>query len=102
MIWKVMIGLAVVAILTGGAVWISDGMEIFTKTREPIVAVVKDELFGTTTEKTTWVETFKLGLLPDDASITTIHRSYGFILGVSAAAIGLSLIMLKRAARAQR
>lgn len=96
MFWKVLIAAAVLAILVGGGVWISDGMQFFTKDREPIVTVTKDPLFGTETESTTWVETFRLGLLPDDAAITAIHRSYGFILGVSGAVIIGSWIMLKR------
>lgn len=97
MIWKILIGVAITAIVVGGAVWINDGMQFFTKDREPIVTVTKDELFGTETESTTWVESFRLGLLPDDAAITAVHRSYGFILGVSGAVIIGSWIMLKRA-----
>lgn len=97
MIWRLLIGIAIVASIIGGVIWISHGSEIYTKDRERVVNVVKDELFGTTREEVTWVPTFKYGLLPDDASVTALPRSYGFILGTSLAVILFSGWMIKRA-----
>jgi hypothetical protein len=96
MFWKILIGVSIVAIITGGAVWIAHGMNMFTHDRDEVITVVKDEIFGTEREEITWVENYRLGLLPDDYTIDVIHHSYAFILGVSGAAILLSLFMLKR------
>jgi len=96
MFWKIIIALAVVACIAGGVVWISHGMHIFTHDREEVITMEKDELFGTEREVVKWVDAFKLGLLPDAAEITLLHRSYAFILGSSAVAIILSIIMLRR------
>ena len=96
MIWKILIGLSAAAIITGGVVWISHGMHAFTHDREEVITIEKDEIFGTDKEVVTWVETFKLGFLPDDNNISVVHRSYAFILGVSGAAIALSILMLRK------
>ena len=96
MIWKAIIALSIIAIIAGGVVWVSHGMEFFTKDREKVVTVVEDELFGTSREEVEWKETFKLGLLPDDTSVAVLHRSYGFILGTSLTAILVSLFMIRR------
>lgn len=96
MFWKLLIGTALVASIIGAVIWISHGMEFYTKDREKVVTIVKDELFGTTREEVTWVPTFKYGLLPDDVAITALPRSYGFILGTSLAVILFSGWMIKR------
>jgi len=96
MFWKLLIGTALVASTIGAVIWISHGMEFYTKDREKVVTVVKDELFGTTREEVTWVPTFKYGLLPDDAAVSALPRSYGFILGTSLAVILFSGWMIKR------
>ncbi|RPI68351.1 MAG: hypothetical protein EHM43_05145 [Ignavibacteriae bacterium] len=96
MFWKLIIGISIIACIVGGVIWISHGMEIYTKDREKVVTVIKDEVFGTTREEVSWKPTFKYGLLPDDANFMALPRSYGFVLGLSFAAIIGSAIMLKR------
>ena len=96
MIWKALIALSVIAIIVGGIVWVADGTHIYTKDREKIVTVVKDELFGTETEKVEWKENFQLGLLPDSADLQHAYRSYAFILGSSFVAIVLGMVMIRR------
>jgi len=96
MIWKFLIALSALAIVIGGIVWIADGMEFYTKNREQVKTLVKDELFGTTSEQITWVPTFKYGLMPDGAEVGLIHRSYAFVLGFGASLIVGSTIMLRR------
>ncbi len=96
MMWKLLIVAAVIAIIVGGIVWVGDGMEIYTKTREKVVTEVKDELFGTTQQVVKWEPTFKYGLLPDDADVSVVHRGYVFVLGVSGMTILLSVFMLRR------
>ena len=96
MIWKFIIVISVFAIIIGGIVWIAQGTQFYTKNREKVVTIIKDDLFGTTHEHTEWVETFKLGILPDDSSLTALHRSYAFIIGTGTAAIILSIVMLRR------
>ncbi len=96
MIWRLLIGIAIIACIIGGVIWFSHGMQIYTKDREKVVTMVKDELFGTTHEEVTWVPTFKYGLLPDEPSVTALPRSYGFILGTSVAMIVFSGLMIKR------
>ncbi len=75
--------------------WHAHGYHIYTKTREEVVTVVNDDLFGVREERT-WVESFKLGMLPDDASVTVVYRSYAFIISVSLTTIVVSSIMLRR------
>lgn len=99
MIWKFIIVLATFGMILGGIVWYAHGRHIFTKTREQVVTIVKDDLFGTQREERKWVDTFKLGLLPDDASIDFLHRSYAFIIGVGITSIVISTIMLRRTKR---
>ncbi len=94
--WKLLIALSVAAIITGGVVWVLHGMEMYTKDREKVVTIVKDELFGTSNEVVEWKQTFRYGLLPDDASITVLHRGYAFVVGLAGAAIFLSIYMLRR------
>ncbi|MCO6466430.1 MAG: hypothetical protein J5I53_07435 [Bradyrhizobiaceae bacterium] len=96
MLWKSLIVIAVLAIIAGGAVWISHGSHTLTKDREKVVTLEKDELFGTTHEKVEWVEKFTYGFFPDDTAVTTVYRGYVFVLGSSLAVIALSVVMLRR------
>lgn len=96
MIWRILIILGVLAIITGGAVWFSDGMQVFTKDREEVITIVKDELFGTTHEEKTFVPAFRLGLLPADSTVKDAPASYAFILGISFVIIILSVFNLRR------
>lgn len=98
MIWKFIIVLSTFAIALGGIVWYAHGRHVYTKTREEVVTIVNDDLFGTREERT-WIDTFKLGMLPDDASVTVLYRSYAFIIGVSVTTIVFSSIMLRRGKR---
>lgn len=99
MIWKLLIATALTAILAGGAVWVADGMHIYTKDREKVVTTTHDPIFGTEVEQVTWVEHFQYGLLPDHAHLSHAHRSYGFVLGLGGAMIFSSWYMLRRTRR---
>lgn len=96
MLWKSLIILSIVAMITGGAVWIGHGAHMFTRDREKVVEVKHDPIFGTEVEEVTWKETFTYGLLPDHTAITHLHRSYAFVLGLSTAVIVGSAVMIKR------
>ncbi|NQW30857.1 MAG: hypothetical protein HQ472_10140 [Ignavibacteria bacterium] len=96
MIWKTVIAASIVAMIIAGVIWVNDGMHTFTKDRESVVTKIVDELFGTEREEVTWVDKFTYGLLPDDMAITSIHRSYAFVLGIGFSAIALSFFMMRR------
>jgi hypothetical protein len=61
-----------------------------------VVVEKKDELFGTVTREVTYKPTFKYGFLPDDTSVTVLHRSYLFVLALAIPTIVGSVIMLRR------
>ena len=96
MIWKLLIALAGLAILIGGIVWVSDGMNIYSKDREQVVKIIKDDLFGTTREEVSWIPAFKFGLLPGGTEVALIPGSYAFVLGISFSTIIGSFIMIRR------
>ena len=61
--------LALIALVL--AKWLYDNnrygsVNLITKYQRPVVTKKVDEMFGTTTEKTTYQDGFWLGLLPDD------------------------------------
>ena len=96
MIWKGLIAISIIAIIIGGIVWVAEGSHIYTKDREKVVKVVKDELFGTEHEEITWKENFQLGLLPDSSDLVHAYRSLVFIVGVAGGVIVFSTIMIRR------
>ena len=100
MLYKILIALAVIAIIAGGVRWVSDGAHIFTKDREKVVTTTHDPLFGTDVETVVWKENFQYGLLPDHAHVSHAHRSYSLVLGVSIAVVLGSLFMLRRKKKA--
>lgn len=96
MIWKLLLALGIVAFVTGGIVWFAHGQHVFTKDREKIITVVKDELFGTVHEEVEWKETFKLGLLPDSQHPLELYRSFAFIGGGGLTLALFSLYKIRR------
>lgn len=96
MIWRVLIIAAVLAIVIGGVVWISGGTQTLTKDKEEVVTITPNTLFGGNDTTITYVDKFKLGLLPPSDSPADMPMSYAFILGTSGAAILLSFIMMRR------
>ena len=98
MLWRTLVIIGILAILIGGAVWINDGMHIYSKDKEEVVTIVKDELFGTTRREVTYVPAFKFGLLPLDSTVAATPVSYGFVLGTSAVLIAFSWWKLRRKA----
>lgn len=87
---KIVVALGIVGILAGGALWVSDGMHVFSKDREEVVSESKDELFGTIRE-IKYVPAFKFGLLPLDATISDVPRCYAFVGGMSLSLIAFGL-----------
>lgn len=98
MIWRTLIIIGILAILIGGAVWINDGMQIYTKDREEVVTIVKDELFGTTIRKVEYVPAFKFGLLPLDSTVADVPACLGSVLGFSIVVIAFSWYKLRHKA----
>lgn len=96
MIWRIGIILGICGILAGGAVWINDGMHVFSRDKDEVVTVVKDELFGTERREVTYVPAFKFGLLPLDTTVASVPASYGFVLGTSVVLIALSVWQLRK------
>jgi len=96
MIWRTLIITSILAILIGGGVWIKDGLQIYTKDREEVVTIVKDELFGTTTKKVEYVPAFKFGLLPVDSTVADAPACFGSVLGFSVVVIAFSWYKLRR------
>jgi len=62
--WKFISITALVLILPLLVVWYSHGKNIYTKDKKQVITKVKDDIFGTETEKIEWVDEFQLGLLP--------------------------------------
>ncbi len=96
MLWRVFIGISVVAILAGGVRWVSDGMHIFSKDKEQQVTEVRDELFGTTNRIVTWVPAYKYGLLPLDAVPSAIPGCYATVLAIGGILILYSVRKLRK------
>ena len=91
MINKILISIGLLGILSGGALWITDGMHVFSKDREEVVREFKDELFGTIRREIEYIPAFKFGLLPVDATITDVPRCYAFVGGMSLSLIAFGL-----------
>ena len=100
MIWRILPWLGALAIVIGGAVWISHGMQGFSKDLERVETVVKDELFGTEHVEVTFRPKYSFGLLPDDATIWRLPNSFAFVLGCGVTAMGVGLYMQRRRKRA--
>ncbi|MCX6141522.1 MAG: hypothetical protein NTX15_12005 [Candidatus Kapabacteria bacterium] len=96
MLWRVLIIIGILATLIGGAVWINDGMQIYTKDQDEVVTIVKDELFGTTRRDVAYVPAFKFGLLPLDSTVAATPACYGFVLGTSVVFIAFGWWKLRR------
>jgi len=95
MIWRILIVIGILAILVGGAAWINDGMQIYSKDRNEVITMVKDDLFGTRSE-TSYVPAFKFGLLPLDKTVAATPACYGFVLGVSVVLIAFGWWKIRR------
>ena len=95
MIWRILIATSLLAILIGGAVWINDGMQIYSKDRNEVITMVKDDLFGTRSE-TSYVPAVRFGLLPLDKTVSATPACYGFVLGVSGVLIALGWWRIRR------
>jgi len=96
---RILIIVSVLAILIAGGKWIADGMEWYTKDRRQVTELVKDELFGTTEKKVKWIDDPRFGLLPDDATISALPKSFGFVLGVGTVGIIAGLLWNRRKTR---
>ena len=96
MIWRIVVVIGILSILVGGAAWINDGMQIYSKDHNEVVTMVKDDLFGTTRRDVAYVPEFKFGLLPLDNTVAATPASYGFVLGVSAVLIALGWWKIRR------
>ncbi|MBC8125005.1 MAG: hypothetical protein H7X70_04665 [Candidatus Kapabacteria bacterium] len=96
MIWRILIVVGILAILVGGATWINDGMQIYSKDHNEVVTMVKDDLFGTTRREVSYEPDFKFGLLPLDKTVASTPACYGFVLGVSIVLIGLGWWKIRR------
>lgn len=96
MIWRILPWLGALAIVIGGAVWVSHGMQGFTKDLERVETVVKDDLFGTERVEVTFRPKYSFGLLPDDVSIWRVPNSYAFVLGAGFTSIAFGLYMQRR------
>lgn len=76
-------------------VWVIDSNDygevlIFSKDQKPVVKIVEDELFGTETKETEWIEGFWLGLLPPDDSISL--KAFAGAVPISSVFIIISFI----------
>lgn len=96
MLWRILIVIGILAILVGGAAWISDGMHIYSKDHDEVVTMVKDDLFGTTHREVAYVPAFKFGLLPLDKTVAATPACYGFVLGVSVVLIAFGWWKIRR------
>lgn len=96
MLWKLLIALGLVAVIVGGAIWISHGSQWYSKDRERVETVVNDPLFGTSRTEVTFVEKYSFGLLPDDIGIARLHNSYAFVLGAGLTSIALGLFLKRK------
>lgn len=96
MIWRILVIVAVLAIVIGGIVWISGGMQTLTKDKVEVVTITPNTLFGGNDTTITYEKKFQLGLLPPSDAPADVPSSYGFILGTSVAVIILSVVMMRR------
>ena len=96
MIWRTLVVAAVLAIVIGGIFWIAGGTQTLTKDKEEVITITPNTLFGGSDTSVTYVEKFRLGLLPPSDSPTDVPMSYAFILGTSGAVILLSFFMMRR------
>lgn len=97
MLWRIIIIISLVSIVASGILWIKGGMVMWPHDREQVVTVVKDDLFGTTREETTWKNIEPAyGFFPIDSSVDAIPRSFIFVLGAGIGFSLVSMIMLKR------
>lgn len=87
----------IVAILVGGFVWVSHGTHWYSKDRERIETIVKDELFGTERVEISFRPKYIFGMLPDDLDVTRFPNSYAFVLGCGLSAVGLGWYVRRRA-----
>ncbi|MBS1538901.1 MAG: hypothetical protein JST20_14280 [Bacteroidetes bacterium] len=62
--WKLISIIALILMLPLFAIWLKQGKNIYTKDKKQVITKVKDEIFGTETDKIEWVDEFQLGLLP--------------------------------------
>jgi len=62
--WKITGIVSFVIALAVAGWWVADGAQIYSKDQRKETIKVKDEIFGTETEKITYVDDFQLGLLP--------------------------------------
>ena len=81
-------------------VWGAQGWNGYTKDKRQVITKVKDEIFGTETEKIEWVEDFQLGLLPgDDQSIPKAFLSVAVPGSIMAAVAAGGFLMGRRTKR---
>lgn len=99
MIWRILVGASILAIIVGGIVWISGGMQTLTKDKEEVVTITPNTLFGGADTTITYVDKFTYGLLPPSDSPADAPMSYAFVLGTGGVIILLSIIMMRRARR---
>lgn len=76
MVWKTISIISMVLVFALVVTWMVQGRQYFTQDKEQKIVKVKDEIFGTETEKIEWVDNFRLGLLPgSDESIPKMFLS---------------------------
>lgn len=81
-IWKVLIVISVIAIISLSAWWAKDGYQFYTKDKIEVITKVKDDIFGVEVEKSEWVDKFRIGVLPDDPHPSGIYRSLLFPVSI--------------------
>lgn len=60
--WKIISIVAFALVIGIGIRWGLDGAQVFTKDKQQVVVVERDDVFGTEIENVTWEEGFWLGL----------------------------------------
>lgn len=101
MIWKTISIISLVLVFALVVTWLVQGRQYFTQDKEQKIVKVKDEIFGTETEKIEWIDNFRLGLLPgSDESIPKMFVSVA-VPGSMLTAIALGSFFMGRRAKKQ-
>ncbi len=96
--WKSIFTISIVLLIALLTTWLIHGRQYFTQDKEQKIVKVKDEIFGTETEKIEWVDNFRLGLLPgSDESIPKMFLSVAVPGGILTAVAFGSFFMGRRA-----
>jgi hypothetical protein len=96
MVGRIITWLGIAAIVAGGIVWFSHGTHWYSKDRERIETVVKDELFGTERIEISFRPKYIFGMLPDDLDVARFPNSYIFVIGCGVTAIVIGTFMRRR------